>query len=142
MNLSRLQSEVSKGTYIFKRPLTFSNCATQDKYIIYASCQHCLKGVQPDGTCFYCPVQQCVRFTLRVLLSDWEAGEVWAAIFDELSIKVLGINANTYTGMTPDADGFASLSLIRGTRVMVTIKKRIKDTYVNYTVSELKLVGS
>ena len=116
MNLSRLQSEVSNGTYIFKSPLTIISWETQHKYV-YASCQHCLKGVQPDGNGYCCHVHQwqhvpVYRFALRVLLSDWGA-EVWGVIF-----------------------------LLRGARVMVTIKKRIKDTYVNCTVSELKVVGS
>ena len=56
--------------------------------------------------------------------------------------KVLGFNANTYTGMTSDAKRYASLSLLRGARVMATIKKRVTDTYVNYTVSKLEVVAS
>ena len=119
MNLSGLHTVVSSGTDIFKRPVTIINCTTQDKYIIYASCQHCHKGVQSDGSGYYCPVHQwqCVpvyRFTLCVLLSDWEGARVWAIIFDELATKVLGFNTNTHTGMASDADRFASLSLLRG----------------------------
>ena len=90
--------------------------------------------MQPDGNGYYCPVHQwqrvpVYRFTLRVLLSDWEGAETWTVICDELSTKALDFNANTYTVMTSDADRYA-------------IKKRVKDTYVNYTVSELEVVGS
>ena len=35
MNLTRLQSEVSAGTYKFARPLTIVACATQEKYVVY-----------------------------------------------------------------------------------------------------------
>ena len=34
----------------------------------------------------------------------------------------------------------ASLSLLKGARVMATIKKRINNDYVNYTVSELEVL--
>ena len=60
MNLTRLQIEVSNGTYKFTRPLTIVICATQDKYIVYASCAHYLKGVcvyhETNG--YYCPFYQ------------------------------------------------------------------------------------
>ena len=69
-------------------------------------------------------------------------GEMWACIFDQLAAKILGFDANTYTGMTSDADRYVSLSLLRGARVMDTIKKCVKDTYVNYTVSEMEVVDS
>ena len=80
MNLTRLQTEVSNGTYKFTRPLTIVTCATQDKYIVYASCPHCLKGVQLENNGYYCPVHQwervpVYRFTLRVLLQDWTKTE-------------------------------------------------------------------
>ena len=42
--------------------------------------------------------------------------------------------------MTSDEERYASLSLLWGARVMVTIKKRVKGTYVNYTVSELEVL--
>lgn len=50
--------------------------------------------------------------------------------------------ANMYTAMTSEADRYPSLAPLREARVMVTIKKRAKDTYVNYTVSELEIVGA
>ena len=103
--------------------------------------------MQPDGNGYYCPVHQWQRvpvymFALRVLLSDWEGRETWTVIFDELATKVLGFNANAYTGMTSDADHYASLSLLRGACVMVTIKKCVNYMYVNDTVSELEVVSS
>ena len=147
MNLSRLQSEVSNGTYKFTHPLTILNCATQDKYIVYASCQHCLKGVHLESNGYFCPVHQwqrdsMYRFAVRVLLSDWVGAQFWSTIFDETAAKFLGFSANTYVGMTSDEDLYASLSLLRGGRVMVTIKKRVKGTYANYTVSEREVVGA
>ena len=110
MSLSRLQTEVSNGTYVFERPLTIINCATQDKYLVYASCQHCLKGVQVEGNGYYCSVHQwqrvpVYRFALRVLLSEWEGAEIWGVIFDEVATKVLGFDANTYVGMKSDEGG-------------------------------------
>ena len=145
MNLLRLQTEVSAGTYTFTRPLTTVTCATQDKYIVYASCPHCPKGVQRHNKGYYCPVHQCqrgpvYRFALRVLLQDWIGSETWITLFDEMAAKALGFTAASYVAMTSDADRSASLSVLRGARVMATIKKRIKNDYVNYTVSELEVL--
>ena len=54
INLSQVQSEASNGTYTFTRPLTILNCAVQDKYVVYASCPHCLKGMPPENNdCFF-----------------------------------------------------------------------------------------
>ena len=52
---------------------------------------------------------------------------MWAILFDELARNVLGFNANT------DKD---PLSTLRGANVMVTIKKRTNDTYVNYSAKK------
>ena len=90
------------------------NCTTQVKYIVYASCRHCLKGSLVDRNGYSCSIHQWYvptnRFALRIPLSDWEAAEVWACFFDELTTKVLGFDANTYTGMTSGADRYAALS--------------------------------
>ena len=43
--------------------------------------------------------------------------------------------------MTSDEERCASLSLLRGARVTTTIKKRIKNDYVNFTVSQLEVLG-
>ena len=102
MNLSRLQTEVSNGTYVFKRPLTIINWIR-----INTLCTHSVivsKVYRSMGNGYYCLVHQwgCVplyRFALRVLVSDWEGGEIWAVIFNELAKKVLGFDANTYVGM-------------------------------------------
>ena len=130
MNLTRLQFEVSNGTYKFTRPLTIVTCATKDKYIVYASCAHCLKGVQRQNN----------RFALRVLLSDWIGSEVWATVFNETAAKVLGFSANNYVAMTSDEVRYAALSVLQGASVMATIKKRVKDMYAYYTVSELEVI--
>ena len=136
INLSQLQPEASNGTYTFTRPLTILNCATQDKYVVYASCPHC-----------FCPIHQwqpvpVYRFALRILLSDWLGGECWATVFNETAAEVLGFSADTYVSMTTMEERYASLSPLRGARVMVTIKKRVKDAYVNYTVSKLEVIDA
>ena len=145
MKLSRLQSEVSNGTYKLTRPLTILNCATQDRYIVYASCPHCLKGVPLENNGYFCPVHQwqrvpLYRFALRILLADWVGSECWSTVYDDTAAKVLGFNANSYVAIKSDEERYASLSLLRGARVMVTIKKRINGKYVNYTVSELEVL--
>ena len=145
MNLKRLQTEVSSGTHKFTRSLTIVTCATQDKYILYASCPHCLKGVQRQKQGYYCLVHQwhrgsVYRFALRVLLQDWIGTEIWVTLFNEVAAKALNFSANSYVAMTSDEDRLAALSALRGARVMATIKKRIKNDYVNYNVSELKVL--
>ena len=147
INLSQLQSEASNGTYTFTRPLTVLNCATQDKYVVYASCPHCLKGMHPENNDCFCPIHQwqpvpVYRFALRILLSDWLGGECWATVFNETAAEVLGFSADTYVSMTTMEKRSASLSPLRGARVMVTIKKRVKDAYVNYTVSKLEVIDA
>ena len=42
--------------------------------------------------------------------------------------------------MTSDEDRSAALSVLRGVRVMATIKKRINNNYVNYNASELEVL--
>ena len=147
INLSQLQSEASNGTYTFTRPLTILNCATQDKYVVYASCPHCLNGMHPENNDCFCPIHQwqpvpVYRFALRILLSDWLGGECWATVFNETAAEVLGFSADTYVSMTTLEKRYASLSPLRGARVMVTIKKRVKDAYVNYTVSKLEVIDA
>ena len=82
------------------------------------------------------------RFALRILLSDWLGGECWATVFNETAAEVLGFSADTYVSMTSMEERYSSLSPLRGARVMVTIKKRVKDAYVNYTVSKLEVIDA
>ena len=115
MNLTRLQSEVSAGTYKFTRPLTIVACATQEKYVVYTACSQCPKGVQRHNQGYYCPVHKrqrapTYRYNLRVLLQDWIGTETWVAVGAE------------------------------GVRVRATIKKRINNNYVNYNASELEVL--
>ena len=134
INLSQLQSEASNGTYTFTRPLTILNCAVQDKYVVYASCPHCLNGMHPENNDCFCPIHQwqpvpVYRFALRILLSDWLGGECWATVFNETAAEVLEFSADTYVSMVEER--YASLSPLRAARVMVTIKKRIKQRAVS-----------
>ena len=106
MSLSRLQSEVSNGTYKITRSLTMLNCATQDKYILYVSCPHCLKGVHLENNGYFCQVHQwqrvpVYRFALRILLAEWIGSECWSTVFDD-TIKVQGFNANSYIAIKSD----------------------------------------
>ena len=145
MNLTRLQSEVSAGTYKFARPLTIVACATQEKYVVYISCSQCPKGVQRHKQGYYCPVHKwqispTYRYNLRVLLQDWIGTEIWVSLFNEVAAKVLGFAANVYVVMTSDEERSAALSVLRGVRVMATIKKRINNNYVNYNASELEVL--
>ena len=74
------------------------------------------------------------------MLSDWLGGECWATVFNETAAEVLGFSADTYVSMTSMEERYDSLSPLRGARVMVTINKRVKDAYVNYTVSKLEVI--
>ena len=118
-NLTSLQTEVSNGTYKFTRPLTIVTCSTQDKYIVYASCAHCLKGVQRQNNGYYFPVHQWQRvpvymFALRVLLQHWIGTKTWVTVFNETAAKAQGFTANSYVAITSDEERYASLSLLRG----------------------------
>ena len=55
-------------------------------------------------------------------------------------MKVLGFTANAYVAMMSDEDRSATLSVLRGVRVMAIIKKRINNNYVNYNASELEVL--
>ena len=145
MNLTRLQSEVSVGTYKFARPLTIVACATQEKYVVYISCSQCPKGVQRHKQGYYCPVHKwqrspTYRYNLHVLLQDWIGAETWVNVFNEVAVKVLGFSANDYVAMTSDEERSAALSVLRGARVMATITKRINNSYINYNASELEVL--
>ena len=143
MNLIRLQSEVSAGTYKFARPLTIVTCATQQKYIGYISCLQCPKGAQRHNKGYYCPLHKWQRATvymynMRVVLREWIGTEIWVSLFNEVAAKLLGFAANGYVAMTSDEDRSAALSVLKGARVMATIKKRINNNYVNNNASELE----
>ena len=145
MNLTRLQSEVSAGTYKFARPLTIVACATQEKYVVYIACSQCPKCVQRHKQGYYCPVHKwqrspTYRYNLRVLLQDWMGAETWVSVLNEVAAKVLGFSANAYVAMTSDEERSAALSVLRGVRVRATIKKRINNNYVNYNASELEVL--
>ena len=145
MNLTRLQSEVGPGTYIFTRPLTIVACASQEKYVAYVACLQCANGVQRHKQGYYCPVHKwqrtpTYRYNLRVLLQDWIGTEIWVSCFNEVAEKVLGVGANVYAVMTSDEERSAALSVLRGVRVMATIKKRINNNFVNYNASQLEVI--
>ena len=53
---------------------------------------------------------------------------------------MLGFTGNAYMSMKSDAERYAALDMLRGARVMVTIRKRVAGQYVNYTVSDLEVV--
>ena len=62
------------------------------------------------------------RFALRLLLSDWEGGECWITVFDELPTKYLGLTANQYMALPSETKRYAALAPLRESSVMVTIK--------------------
>ena len=82
------------------------------------------------------------RFALRILLSDLLGGECWATVFNEIAAEVLGFSGDTYGSMTSMEERYASLSPLRGARVMVTINKRVKDAYANYNLSKLEVIDT
>ena len=145
MTVSQIEREVGNGTYIFRRPLTIVQCAAQEKYIVYPSCQQCNKRVSPENNGFVCPIHRWQRgvvyqFAMRILLQDAIGSEVWATLFNAKAVQVLGFTANDYMNMKSDAERYAALDMLRGAQVMVTIRKRVAGQYVNYTVSDLEVV--
>ena len=145
MTVTRLENEVSKGNYRFTRPLTIVQCATQELYIVYPSCQHCNKRVSPENNGYVCPIHRWQRvpvykFALRILLQDAIGSDCWATLFNEKVVQVLGFTGNAYMSMTSETERYAALSMLREARVMVSIRKRVAGQCVNYTVSELEVV--
>ena len=146
MTLTRLQNEVSGGIYRFTRPLTIVQCAMQEKYVVYASCQHCNKRVIPENNGYVCSVHRwqrvpVYRFALRILLADWIGSEYWVTLFNEKAVQVLGFTGNASMSMASDAERYAALTMLRGACVMVTVRKRVSGEYIKYTVSELEVVA-
>ena len=146
MNLTRLQIEVSNGNFTFTRPLTIVQCAVQDKYVVYASCQPCTKRVIQESNGYVCPIYRwqrvpVYRFALRILLADWIESECYSTLFNEKAVQVLWFSANAYWATTSDAERYEALEMLRGARVLVSIRKRVTREYVNYTVSELEVVA-
>ena len=77
---------------------------------------------------------------MRVLLQDAIGSEVWGTIFNDKAVQLLGYTGNDYINMTSDAERYAALDMLRGARVMVTIRKRMAGPYVNYTVANMEVV--
>ena len=145
MTVSQLERQVGNGTYIFRRPLTIVQCAVQDKYIVYPSCQQCNKRVSPENNGYVCPIHRWQRgvvyqFAMRILLQDAIGSEMWATLFNAKAVQVLGFTANDYMSMKGDAERYAALDMLRGAQVMVTVRKREAGQYVNYTVSDMEIV--
>ena len=141
MTLTKLQHEVSAGRYVFKQPLVITACGVQDKYVFYAACLKCSKRVSNH----VCPVhghqRECVyRLVLRVLMIDSNGSECWCTCFDENAVKILGFTANDYVALETDEERYDSMSMLRGSQVMVTIRKRVTKEYVNYNVVEIDVI--
>ncbi|KAI0212386.1 hypothetical protein LSAT2_002691, partial [Lamellibrachia satsuma] len=73
----------------------------------------------------------------RLENEDGIGSEVWATLFNDKAVQVLGFTGNAYMSMTSDTERYEALDMLRGARVMATIRKRVAGQYVNYTVSEL-----
>ena len=142
MTLSKLQNEVCAGHYVFKHPLVVTACGVQDKYVFYTACLKCPKGLRGN----VCPIhgyqQGCVyRFALRLLFVDEIGSESWCTCFDENAVKILGFTANDYAVLETDDARYASMNILRGSQVMVTIRKRVTKEYVNYNVAEIDVIN-
>ena len=140
MTLTRLQNEVSVENYRFTRLLTIVQCAVQEKYIVYRN-----KRVIPENDGYVCPNHRWQRdpvykFALRILLADWIGSECWVTLFNEKAVQVLGFTGNAYMNMTSDVERNAALEIVRGARVLVTVRKRVAGQYINYIMSELEVV--
>ena len=141
MTLTKLQHEVSAGRYAFEQPLVITACGVQDKYVFYTACSKCPKGLRNH----VCPVHgrqsNCVyRFVMRLLLIDSNGCECWCTCYDENAVKIIGFTANDYVTLTTDEERYESMSALRGSPVMVTIRKRVTKEYVNYNVAEIDIV--
>ena len=97
-DLQRLQEEVSDGVYAFDRPLMLTSVAWQDsKFVCYPSCAKCTKRVTvcPDGG-YVCNTHKwqrfppTYRFATRMLLVDWNGGQLWTTTFNEIMKGLLG----------------------------------------------------
>ena len=142
MTLTKLQHGVSAGRYVFKQPLVITACGVQDRYVFYTACSKCFKRV---GEGHVCPVhgyqRECVyRFVLRLLMIDSNGSECWCTCFDENAVKILGFTANDYVSMKTDEERYEAMSMLRGSQVMVTIRKRVTKEYVNYNVAEIDVI--
>ena len=127
---------------MFAQPLTVTACGVQNKYVFYNDCPKCPKGLRNH----VCPEQglqsACVyRFALRLLLSDSIGSECWCTCFDEKAVKLLGFTANDYAALESAEERYESMSELRGSRVMVVIKKRVTKEYVNYTAEEIDIIN-
>ena len=141
MTLTKLQCEVSAGRYVFAQPLTVTACGVQNKYVFYNVCPKCPKRVVKR----VCPVhgyqrERDYRFALRLLLRDSVGSEYCCTCFDEKAVKILGFTAKDYVKKETAEERYESMSTLRGSRVMVVIKKRVSKEYVNYTLEEIDIV--
>ena len=99
----------------------------------------------PEKNGHVCPIHRWQRgpvykFALRILLQDGIGSELWATLFNDKAVQVLGFTGNAYMSMTSYTERYAALDMLRGARVMATIRKRVAGQYVNYTVSDLEVM--
>ena len=80
------------------------------------------------------------RFATRMLLVDWNGGQLWTTAFDEIMKGLLGFDANTFMAFVTDDDRREAMSLLLSTTVRVTGQRRTKREYTNYTVKTLEVV--
>ena len=67
-----------------------------------------------DGSVVQCISSLCVS-SYRTPLGS----EVWATLFNDKAVQVLGFTGNAYMSMKSDAERYAALDMLRGARVML-----------------------
>ena len=80
-------------------------------------------------------------FALRLLFVDEIGSECWCTCFDENAVKILGFTANGYAALETDDERYAAMNILRGSQVMVNIRKRVTKEYVNYNVAEIDVIN-
>ena len=149
MDLERIREEVCDGVYSFDRPLTITSVAWQDnKLVCYPSCTKCMKTVKvcPNGG-YVCETQKWQgfpptnRFATHMLLVDWNGDQLWATAFADIMKVLLVFDVNTCMALVTEDDRCEAMSLLHNTPMRVTVQRRTKGGYINYTVKTVEVVG-
>ena len=79
-------------------------------------------------------------FALRLLFVDEIGSECWCTCFDDNAVKNLGFSANDYVALETYDERYKAMNILRGSQVMVVVRKRATKEYVNYKVAEVDVI--
>ena len=134
--------QVGFGEYVL-RPVTIGAYSWR-RNVTYASCHYCKKAVKEVSGGYECmehgwQSSPNFRFSIRLLLSDG-TNDQWTTAFNEVMQQLVSFDANMFERLKTDDEKYQALSMMCGLSVQVKIKKSRSRSFVNYVLTDVKVL--